>query len=224
MPYTLAFDVYGTLIDTSGVFETLQKTIGTPAQPFMEMWRSKQLEYTFRRGLMGRYVEFSQCTEEALNFCCQSFDLSLLQTQKSRLMAAYAVLPPFPDVKSSLQSLNDEGHRCFAFSNGSSAALKQLLDHAELSEWLEGIVSVEAVQTFKPSPKVYAHFTEVTQSSLSATWLISGNPFDIIGGASYGMRTVWVRRAATSVFDPWGIKPTHTVNGLEAVADSLPSP
>ena len=77
MRYTLAFDVYGTLINTSGVFSSLEQLIGEKAKPFMDTWRNKQLEYSFRRGLMKKYKDFSVCTRDALEFCCKSFKIEL---------------------------------------------------------------------------------------------------------------------------------------------------
>ena len=71
MKYTLAFDVYGTLINTSAVFDSLEQMIGDQAKDFMETWRNKQLEYSFRRGLMNKYTDFSVCTKEALEYCCK---------------------------------------------------------------------------------------------------------------------------------------------------------
>ena len=214
MKYTFAFDVYGTLINTSGVFDSLEQMIGEKAKLFMDTWRNKQLEYSFRRGLMNQYADFSVCTRDALEFCCGTFKAFLSENQKAALMDEYTNLPVFSDVKPGLQSLREAGHKLYAFSNGSSKALSILLKNAQLLDLLDGFVSVEDVQVFKPSPLVYAHFNEQTNSSKSDSWLISGNPFDVIGAISYGMRSAWVKRSSDSVFDPWGIEPTVTISGL----------
>ena len=86
MKYTLAFDVYGTLIDTSGVFNSLDQMIGDKAKLFMNTWRNKQLEYSFRRGLMKKYTDFSVCTKDSLEFCCKMFRTDLTNGQKGALM------------------------------------------------------------------------------------------------------------------------------------------
>ena len=117
MKYTLAFDVYGTLINTSGVFNSLQDLIGDQAQPFMDTWRNKQLEYSFRRGLMNAHVDFSTYTKDALEFACQVLNINLSTLQKNQLMEEYKLLPTFSDVDKGLEDLKASGHKLYAFSN-----------------------------------------------------------------------------------------------------------
>ncbi len=214
MKYTLAFDVYGTLINTSGVFDSLKQMIGDKAKPFMDTWRNKQLEYSFRRGLMKKYTDFSVCTKDSLEFCCQMFKADLTKSQKDALMNEYSVLPTFPDVETGLKNLKESGHKLFAFSNGSKKAVSKLLSNAKIIDNFDGIVSVEGVTIFKPSPLVYEHFNIETNSTKSDSWLISSNPFDVLGAISYGMRSVWVQRSPDSIFDPWGIEPTTIIDKL----------
>lgn len=66
MAVILAFDVYGTLINKHGVVAALREVVGEKAGEFSRNWLEKQLEYSFRRGLMQNYVDFSICTEHAL--------------------------------------------------------------------------------------------------------------------------------------------------------------
>ena len=148
MKYTLALDVYGTLIDTTGVFEILSTHITDQPEAFMHAWRSKQLEYSFRRTAMKQYVPFSQCTKDALLFTAQQRKCSLSPTQVQDLLQAYQQLPPFPDVAPGLRALKAAGHRLFAFSNGSRSALLPLLEQAQLLSLLDGVISVEATKRF----------------------------------------------------------------------------
>ena len=221
MKYTVAFDVYGTLINTSGVYNTLEKIIGQQATLFMDLWRNKQLEYSFRRGLMNRFVDFSVVTKEALLFCCHTFKIKLDENQIQVLMNEYKVLPAFSDTKKALESLKKDGHRLFAFSNGSHRAVSNLLENSGIIDYFEGVVSVENVAMFKPSPLVYKHFNETTNSEASTSWLISGNPFDVIGAISYGMKSAWVQRSLNTVFDPWDIKPTLIIKELTELSQKF---
>lgn len=214
MNYTLAFDVYGTLINTSGIFNSLEKMIGNKAKLFMNTWRNKQLEYSFRRGLMNKYTDFSECTKDSLEFCCEMFKTNLSIGQKNALMDEYSVLPSFADVDTGLKNLKESGHKLYAFSNGSRKAVSKLLTNAKIIDRFDGIISVEGVEIFKPSPLVYEYFNKQTNSSKSDSWLISSNPFDVIGAISYGMRSAWVQRSQDSIFDPWGIEPTTIINKL----------
>lgn len=222
MNYTLAFDVYGTLIDTSGVLQVVQKYVPKDkACSLIELWRTTQLEYSFRRGLMEAYVDFSVCTKEAFLYSCKALQVSLETEQETEILGSYAHLPPFSDVVESLKQLSLNGHRLFAFSNGSKKALTILLGNAGVNGYFEDLISVEDVGSFKPSPKVYGHFNRRTTSKPTNSCLVSGNPFDVIGARSYGMHAVWVQRDAQRVFDPWGIRPSQTIKSLSQLEQAL---
>jgi 2-haloacid dehalogenase len=102
----------------------------------------------------------------------------------------------------------------FAFSNGTANAIDTLLVAAEIRNYFNGLVSVDDLKTFKPNPAVYLHFLKKADTKASDAWLVSSNPFDVIGAISAGMRAAWVKRSDNAIFDPWGIEPTVTVNNL----------
>jgi 2-haloacid dehalogenase len=214
VPVTLAFDVYGTLIDTNGVVSELQKLIGEKAGNFSHTWREKQLEYSFRRGLMQNYEPFSVCTSNALDYTCSSYGIDLTDKQKNNLLECYKSLPPFKDVVGGLQKLKVSNYRLYAFSNGTADAVNALLISAGIRDYFHGVVSVDDLKSFKPNPAVYSHFLRESGAKGSSAWLISSNPFDVIGAISAGMRAAWVQRSKKTVFDPWGIEPTVTVENL----------
>jgi len=214
VPVTLAFDVYGTLINTQGIVSKLQEIVENKADEFSRIWRDKQLEYSFRRGLMQNYENFSICTSNALDFTCSYLNVSLTNEQKSELLRSYRTLPAFDDVAKALGQLKSAGFRMYAFSNGSSDAIEELLTAAGIRDYFLGIVSVDDIRTFKPDPAVYRYFLQKSGALGHTAWLISSNPFDVIGAVSAGMKSVWVRRSKDAVFDPWGIEPTVVVESL----------
>ncbi len=221
MTITLAFDVYGTLLNTHGVVSTLERHIGDKAVDFSRTWRDKQLEYSFRRGLMQNYENFAVCTRDALDFANAFFKVSLSAGVKQELLEAYRKLPAFDDVAIGLDQANKAGFRMFAFSNGSAEAVEALLDNAGIRNYFQGVVSVDDVKSFKPNPGVYSHFLRKTESVGSDTWLISSNSFDVIGAISFGMRSIWVKRSQDAIFDPWGIEPSLTVINLLNLAEQI---
>lgn len=221
MSLTLAFDVYGTLINTHGVISRLQGFIGDKAQPFSYTWRDKQLEYSFRRALMQSYEDFSVCTRQALDYTCAFYHIDLTQEQKITLLDDYRTLPAFEDVKSSLMQLRDAGHQLYAFSNGSSQAVETLLHSAGIHEMFLRVVSANDIRSFKPNPAVYEHFLSETQALPSDSWLISSNPFDVLGALSVEMKAAWVQRSEEAIFDPWEIEPTVTINDLSQLSDCI---
>ena len=214
MATTLAFDVYGTLINTHGVLSLLDDMIGDNAQAFSNTWREKQLEYSFRRGLMQNYIPFSLCTKHALDYACLAHKTKLSEDQKGQLLELYKTLPAFDDVKAGLEQLKAKDYRLFAFSNGAADAVHTLLETAGISELFEGVVSADDVKTFKPNPGVYSHFLRETNSTDANTWLVSSNPFDVTGAISHGMRAAWIQRSKDSIFDPGEIQPNTIATDL----------
>ncbi len=226
MATVLAFDVYGTLIDTHGVVTELEERLTasgkeTLAAEFSRRWRDKQLEYSFRRGLMGAYVPFSQCTREALEFTDRALQTRLADVDKEHLMAVYARLPAFAETANALERLTRAGVRCVAFSNGTREAVEGLLEQAGIRGHFDEVVSVDEIKRFKPDPAVYAHLRNRLEVAPGDTWLISSNPFDVIGARHAGLHAAWVRRSLDAPFDPWGVEPDMTVADLDALAERL---
>lgn len=222
MAATLAFDVYGTLIDTHGVVDALKTMVGDRALSFSMRWREKQLEYTFRRGLMQNYVTFPVCTKQALDYTCDELGLPLSDEQKTQLMEIYKTLPAFSDVEEGLLELKGKGYRLYAFSNGTPEGVDGLLVAAGIREHFIDVVSVDEVKTFKPSPAVYTHFLRRSGATGAEAWLISSNPFDVIGAVSSGMNAAWVTRGEAALFDPWELEPNMVVSGVGDLAKKLP--
>lgn len=218
MAITLAFDVYGTLIDTHGVIVALEKHVGDKALGFSRTWREKQLEYSFRRGLMRNYHNFAVCTADALDYTCACFNAALSSEDRQELLRAYSVLPAFDDVAGGLSRAQQSGFSMYAFSNGNRDAVETLLKHAGIRDHFIDVVSVDEIRSFKPDPDVYRHFLKRSGASGDEAWLISSNPFDVIGAVSAGMRAAWVRRTPDAIFDPWGIEPTLIVHSLTDLA------
>ena len=221
MSVALAFDIYGTLIDPHGVVDELSKQVGAGAQEFSNIWRDKQLEYTWRRALMRRYQNFPVCTRQALDYTDTLLQTGLDESAKAALMKVYRVLPAYNDVPASLQALADAGFRLFGFSNGVEEAITGLLEHAGIDQYFEGVVSVDALQTFKPDPQVYHHFIEVADTAPENCWLVSSNGFDVIGAVSAGMKAAWLRRSQSVVFDPWGVEPTLVMHSLDELQKKI---
>ncbi len=221
MSTILAFDVYGTLIDTHGLIAKLQKIVGEKANEFSKTWREKQLEYSFRRGLMQNYENFATCTIQALDYTCLYHKTSLSKKQKHELIDGYRTLPAFDDAVDGLSNLKKANYRLYAFSNGRADAVETLLTAAGIRDFFIGIVSVDNLKSFKPNPAVYRYFLRQSGASGNNAWLISSNPFDIIGAISAGMSAAWVQRSKEAIFDPWGIKPTVTVENLRELKEKI---
>ncbi len=218
---TLAFDVYGTLVDPLRISEPLRSLVGDRADEIAALWRSKQLEYAFRRGLMRHYADFSRCTADALRFALQSSGLSLSEDAQLKLLGRYQELEPFADVLPGLAAMRAQGHRLVAFSNGPVASLEALLGHAGLRDVLDDLVSVDEIKTFKPDPAVYNYLVARTHSRHRDCWLVSSNAWDLIGARNAGLNAAWIRRSETALYDPWGLPPDLEVADLVALSQQM---
>ena len=214
----IGFDVYGTLVDPLEMQRPLRALVGEQAGPFAALWREKQLEYTFRRGLMRRYVSFDLCTAQALRHVIRALAVEISEADQTRLLAHYQELQAFPDAIPAIESLKAAGHTVVAFSNGVEATVRILLAYAGILPHLDDVISVDDLQTFKPDPAVYAYLARRVDRPMAETWLVSGNPFDVIGAKAAGLRAAWVRRNPDAVFDPWGIEPDVLLSDLHGFA------
>ncbi len=196
-----------TLVDPLGMSDHLRPFVGDSADRIAEQWRAKQLEYTFRRTAMGLYENFDVCTQQALRFVLANANLTISPDEEVRLVDRYQTLGAYPDAAAGLTQLKASGHTLVAFSNGVETTLRKLLDSAGLLASLSGIVSVDALRTFKPDPRVYAALTSRLNRPAASTWLVSSNPFDVIGAKVAGLKVAWIRRNPRIVFDPWDIPP-----------------
>ena len=223
MTATLGFDIFGTLIDTAGIAEALRGHVGDRAPAFAALWRSKQLEYVFRHGLMDRYRDFGVCTREALDYCCLHFRAPMTTADKQALLERYRFLPAFPDARPGLEALEKAGFRIFGFSMGRHDDLTALLDNAKLRHHFVDIVSLVDARVHKPSPAAYRYFLDRTGTAPADAWLVSGNPFDVLGAVSAGINGAWVKRSPDAVLDPWEIEPTVIAEDLPGLCEKLVS-
>jgi 2-haloacid dehalogenase len=218
----IGFDIYGTLVDPLEMNEHLRPLVGKDlADRMSELWRNKQIEYTFRRALMRRYEDFGHCTRRSLVYAARVSGVELSGEDHERLVKEYQTLRPFPDVISGLKAMKEEGHTLVAFSNGVEATARTLLDRAGILSYLEGVISVDDLRTFKPDPQVYLYLAGRLRRAPEETWLVSSNPFDVIGAKATGLKAAWIRRSPDVQFDPWDIEPDLVAPDLEALAGKL---
>lgn len=216
---TIGFDVYGTLVDPLGIGLELRRFVGDDADRVAQLWRATQLDYTWRRSLMGAYEPFSVCTAQALDFAARSLGHQLAAGATTALLELYRHLPAFPEAAAGLERIRPAAHRMVAFSNGEAAVVRAVLANAGLLPLLEDVVSVDEVKIYKPAPAVYRHLATRMGTAVGDTWLVSSNPFDVIGAKAAGLRAAWVCRNPRAILDPWGVEPDLVVSDLVELSE-----
>jgi 2-haloacid dehalogenase len=203
----IGIDIYGTLVDPQEMSIYLRPLVGSLAEKIAEVWRVKQLEYSFRRAAMKLYEDFSVCTRQALSYALDSQNAQLSTAEQNQLIENYQQLHALPDVVPGLRDLKAAGHTLCAFSNGLEKSARKLLTSAGLISYFDGILSTDEVKTFKPDPRVYQLLQQWMGGAADETWLVSSNAFDVIGAKAAGLRAAWIKRDPNKVFDRWDILP-----------------
>ena len=188
------FDAYGTLFDVHAAVRRHAEAIGPDGPAFSELWRAKQLEYSWVRTLMGSYADFWQLTEQALDFCLRRFP-AVDPSIRQKLLDAYWRLDCYPEVPAVLKALKAAGARVAILSNGTSEMLEAAARSSALDQVLDDIFSVDTVRRFKTDPCVYEMVTTAWRLYPSAVSFQSSNRWDVAGAAKFGFRTVWINRS-----------------------------
>ncbi len=102
----VAFDMYRTVVDVGAVAEACTEVVPDPAA-FTTQWRTKQLDYTFLRTLMGKYRDFWVVSAQALEYTARCFHVDLTPEQRRRLMEAWLRPRPYPEVPAALALLKE---------------------------------------------------------------------------------------------------------------------
>ncbi|ETI29573.1 haloacid dehalogenase, type II [Cladophialophora carrionii CBS 160.54] len=223
----VAFDLYGTLLSTESIAKELASHFGQEkANSIAAVWRKYQLEYTWRLNSMKHYEDFSVVTRKSLLHALAEHAVSLGDQDIQKLMDAYDHLSTFPDVNPALKRLeNNSSIKCVVFSNGTKTMVANSVNRSQdlNTSVFQDVVSVDAVRAFKPAPEVYRFLAEKVgrAGQEDKIWLVSGNPFDVVGARACGFQAAWVDRAGLGWQDRLGREPTVVVKSLEEVADAV---
>lgn len=188
------FDAYGTLFDVHAAIARHRAAAGPEAERLSEIWRTKQLEYTWTLTLAGRYVDFWTLTERALDFALARVP-SVDRALRGKLLDAYLTLDAFPDAGAALTRLKANGARLAILSNGSPRMLAAAVAAAGIGGLLDTVLSVDAVRRYKPRPEVYALVTDALAVQSADVAFVSSNRWDVMGAVSFGFTAFWVNRS-----------------------------
>jgi 2-haloacid dehalogenase len=188
----VVFDAYGTLYDIQSVAAITEEVFPGYGGIITQVWRIKQLEYTWLRSLMRRYQDFSAVTRESLAYTLRCLGLKYDQDAFERIMDKYLHLDLYPDALGALAAMKDR--KLAILSNGSPDMLNALARNTGLDRVLDAIISVDAKQIFKPSPDVYTLIEASLNVRPAEVLFISSNPWDACGAKSFGLNVAWIER------------------------------
>ena len=187
------FDAYGTLFDFASAAAQCEDLPDEYAKPLTALWRDKQLQYTWLRGLSGRHADFWQVTGDALDFALETLGIGTPGLRR-RLMELYLTLDPFPEAPEVLRQLKAAGIATAILSNGSPRMLSAVIANADIGPLFDAVISVEEVGVFKPHPKVYQCAVDRLGVTPAQVAFQSSNAWDAWAASAFGMRVVWCNR------------------------------
>jgi 2-haloacid dehalogenase len=194
MSSIFVFDAYGTLFDVHAAIARFNAEAGPDGGRMSEIWRAKQLEYSWTLTLAGHYTEFWTLTERALDYALARVP-SVPKALKPKLLDAYFKLEAFPDARVALRALKQSGHKTGILSNGSPDMLKGAVEAAGIGGDLDAVLSVDALKMFKPRPEVYRLVTDYFRCAPGEVTFVSSNRWDVMAGVSVGFHGLWVNRS-----------------------------
>ena len=209
------FDAYGTLFDVHSAVARHREAIGPQAERLSELWRAKQLEYTWTRALMGRYRDFAALTGEALEFAASRCG-GIAPSTRAALIDAYNTLDAYADVKPALSALKARGAQTAILSNGTPAMLASAVRSAGLEHLLDAVLSVDPLRLYKTAPAAYGLVGARFGAAPEAVSFQSSNRWDVAGAAAFGFSCVWINRSGAP--DEYGdLPPARALASLEGL-------
>jgi 2-haloacid dehalogenase len=190
----VVFDAYGTLYDIQSVAVVTEQAFPGHGDLITQIWRIKQLEYSWLRSLMGRYEDFAAITRDSLAYSLRVLGLSADADVLDRIMDKYLALDLYPDALAALGAMQDR--KLAILSNGSPDMLNALVRSSGLDQLLQATISVDAVKIFKPSPQAYALIEPELGIPPAEVLFVSSNPWDVCGAKAFGLNVAWIERVS----------------------------
>jgi len=191
----VVFDAYGTLFDVHSVASLAEQLFPGSGDALSQLWRRKQLEYSWLRAMSGRYKPFWDVTRDALRFAAERLALSMQPAQEVRLMNQYASLSAFPENLSALRALKAAGLPLGILSNGNREMIEVSVRSAGMTGLFDHLLSAQDVDTFKTTATIYALAPSAFGCRAREILFVSSNCWDAIGARWYGYTSFWINRA-----------------------------
>lgn len=192
----IIFDVYGTLLDVASPVRRLAHEIGPKADHLADLWRDRQLQLAWLSTFVGRHRSFWSITEHALAVAMHLLEIKGEDGLEEALLDAYRAPDRYPDTEAVLVELKRQGARLAVLSNANVGMLIPALRQAGLDRLFDRILSVDAVEAFKPDARAYAFGERAFGGPAGQVWFVSSNDWDVCGGQTHGFRAIWIDRAS----------------------------
>ena len=214
----IVFDVNETLLDLGPIRDGFEATFGD--RSLAGVWFGQLLKLSFVASITGRYRPFTELAVAAFDMVTDSASFTVASEERDSILTRIRSLPPHPDSEAGLNSLRDHGFRLAALTNSPQATAEAQLSHAGLDRYLERIMSVDMVRTFKPAAVVYRAAAVELDLPIGELMMVAAHDWDIAGAMAAGTRGAFVAREG-QVLDPGQLPPDFVGADIEDVARQL---
>ena len=205
----VVFDAYGTLFDVHSVASLGEQLFPGRGDALSQLWRQKQLEYSWLRAMSGQYKPFWDITEDALRFSALKLDLGMTDAQRSQLMNQYSSLSAFPENLEALREMKAAGLKLGILTNGNIDMIAVSVRSSGMNGLFDHVLSSETVETFKTTDAIYALAPRAFDCQPSEILFVSSNCWDAVAATWYGFNTFWINRAGAPL-EVLDTEPSHT--------------
>ncbi|HEV2714361.1 MAG TPA: haloacid dehalogenase type II [Terriglobales bacterium] len=218
----LVFDAYGTLYDVHSVYAKTEELCPGKGDLITQIWRLKQLEYTWLQTSLQDYRDFTFLTHASLEFALRAVGIEPSESITKPLFDKYLDLDPYPEAKDALGKLKRlGGYKLAILSNGSNTMLSALVKNSGLDAFLDATISVDGARKFKPHPDCYALVEKVLGLKNDDVMFVSSNSFDVTGAKHFGFKVAWIRRGGGAGVPADPVLPAQMYRLLRANAETL---
>jgi 2-haloacid dehalogenase len=219
---TVVFDAYGTLYDVHSVYAKIEELCPGKGDLISQIWRLKQLEYTWLQTSLLEYRDFGFLTRASLEFALRATGIEPSERITKPLFDKYLDLDPYPEAKHALRKLNSVGgYKLAILSNGSTAMLSALVTNSGLGAYLDATISVDSAKKFKPHPDCYALVEKALGVKSDEVMFVSSNGFDVVGAKHFGFKVAWIRRGGAAESPAGPVSPAQMYRLLRGNAETL---
>ena len=216
---TCVFDAYGTLFDINAACRELSKEVGDRWNDLSNLWRLRQVEYTWLRNSMNEYIDFWKITSDALDYAMETLNINNIKLRDD-LLSLYLKLEAYPEVKSILEYIKKRKMKTAILSNGNKKMLESAVTNAKIQHLLDKVLSVDDCKIYKPASEVYDLVDKKMGVKKENVLFFSSNAWDMHAASNYGFKTIWVNRFEGKLEKLPG-KPDKIINSLEQIEKIL---
>ncbi|EDX90389.1 haloacid dehalogenase, type II [Alcanivorax sp. DG881] len=219
-PKVIIFDVNETLLDLESMRSSVGEALGG-REELLPLWFSTMLHNSLVTTVTGEYHDFGQIGVASLLMVAENNDIPLSEEKaKTAIVSSILSLPPHPDVKPGLTSLNEQGFKIVSLTNSSNDGVKTQFENAGLTNFFDARYSIEDIKIYKPDLRAYEWVLEQLGVQPEEALMVAAHGWDVAGAKEAGLQTAFIARPGKALY-PLAKKPDYVVEDVSELAEIM---